>query len=100
MRCGGPGTAPGPRRVSPRDGSARRVAAAGDDSARSISAPPAASPEASAAEARSEWKGEKGFTPKLADYAAKLRYEDIPAPVRQRIKDCIADTVAVIVYGG
>src|SRR3569832_2484222 len=45
-------------------------------------------------------KGESGYTPKLAAYAAGLRYEDIPAQVRQRIKDCITDTVAVILYGG
>jgi 2-methylcitrate dehydratase PrpD len=55
---------------------------------------------ASAAQAAEAPKGESGFTPKLAEYAAKLRYEDIPAPVRQRIKDCITDTVAVIIYGG
>ncbi|HEX3483660.1 MAG TPA: MmgE/PrpD family protein [Micropepsaceae bacterium] len=45
-------------------------------------------------------KGERGYTPKLAGYAAKLRYEDVPTEVRQRIKDCITDTVAVILYGG
>ncbi|HXJ03079.1 MAG TPA: MmgE/PrpD family protein [Micropepsaceae bacterium] len=45
-------------------------------------------------------KGERGYTPKLANYAAGLRYEDVPAEVRQRIKDCITDTVAVILYGG
>ena len=45
-------------------------------------------------------KGESGYTPKLAAYAAGLRYEEIPAEVRQRIKDCITDTVAVILYGG
>lgn len=53
---------------------------------------------ASAAETRG--KAESGYTPKLADYAARLRYEDIPGEVRQRIKDCITDTVAVIIYGG
>src|SRR6266436_3917755 len=37
-------------------------------------------------------KGESGYTPKLAAYAAALRYEEIPADVRQRIKDCITDT--------
>ncbi len=45
-------------------------------------------------------KGERGYTPKLAAYAAGLKYEDIPAQVRQRVKDCITDTVAVIIYGG
>ena len=45
-------------------------------------------------------KGERGYTPKLAEYAANLRYEDVPAQVRQRIKDCITDTVAVVIYGG
>jgi 2-methylcitrate dehydratase PrpD len=53
-----------------------------------------------AAEAASAPKGERGYTPKLAAYAAGLRYETIPAEVRQRIKDCITDTVAVILYGG
>ena len=35
----------------------------------------------------------------LARYAAALRYEDIPEPVRQRAKDCIADTIATIAFG-
>ncbi len=55
-------------------------------------------PSARAAEAAP--KGESGYTPRLGDYAAKLRYEDVPPEVRQRIKDCITDTVAVILYGG
>lgn len=38
-------------------------------------------------------------TIRLAAYAAQLRYEDIPPDVRQRAKDCITDTVAVIVQG-
>ena len=38
-------------------------------------------------------------TVQLAEYAAKLRYEDLPADVVQRAKDCITDTVAVIVLG-
>ena len=38
-------------------------------------------------------------TVRLATYAAQLRYEDIPAAVVQRAKDCITDTVAVIVQG-
>jgi hypothetical protein len=40
-----------------------------------------------------------GQTVRLAEYAAGMRYEDIPAEVRQRIKDCIADTVGVILFG-
>ncbi|MEA2824730.1 MAG: hypothetical protein QOF03_1212 [Alphaproteobacteria bacterium] len=54
---------------------------------------------ASAAETAAP-KGESGYTPKLAAYAAALRYEEIPPEVKQRIKDCITDTVAVILYGG
>jgi 2-methylcitrate dehydratase PrpD len=38
-------------------------------------------------------------TVRLAEYAAGLRYEDLPAAVIQRAKDCITDTVAVIVQG-
>ena len=38
-------------------------------------------------------------TIRLADYAASLRYEDLPPHVIQRAKDCITDTVAVIVLG-
>jgi 2-methylcitrate dehydratase PrpD len=38
-------------------------------------------------------------TARLARYAAALRYEDLPGPVIQRAKDCIADTVAVIAFG-
>jgi 2-methylcitrate dehydratase PrpD len=41
-----------------------------------------------------------GYTTRLAAYSSSLRYEEIPAEVRQRIKDCITDTVAVILYGG
>ena len=40
-----------------------------------------------------------GYTTRLAQYASSLRYEDVPAQVRQRIKDCITDTVAAILYG-
>src|ERR1700686_1101520 len=39
-------------------------------------------------------------TERLAAYAVGLRYEDLPPAVVQRAKDCIADTVAAIVYGG
>jgi len=45
-------------------------------------------------------KTETGYTKQLAAYASSLRYGEIPADVRQRIKDCITDTVAVILYGG
>jgi 2-methylcitrate dehydratase PrpD len=38
-------------------------------------------------------------TVRLADYAAKLRYEDLPPPVVQRAKDAIIDVVAAIYYG-
>jgi 2-methylcitrate dehydratase PrpD len=38
-------------------------------------------------------------TAQLAQYAAALRYEDLPEPVIQRAKDCIADTVAAIAFG-
>lgn len=40
-----------------------------------------------------------GETIALAKFAAELRYEDIPPHVIERAKDCIADTVAVIVLG-
>src|SRR5580704_9150662 len=35
----------------------------------------------------------------LAEFAAKLRYEDIPAPVIAITKACIIDTVAVALFG-
>ena len=38
-------------------------------------------------------------TIQLAEYAACLRFEDLPPAVVQRAKDCIADTAAAIVYG-
>jgi 2-methylcitrate dehydratase PrpD len=38
-------------------------------------------------------------TERLGAYAAGLRYDDLPPAVVQRAKDCIADTVAAIVYG-
>jgi 2-methylcitrate dehydratase PrpD len=38
-------------------------------------------------------------TVQLAEYAAGLRYEDLPPAVVQRAKDCIADTVATILFG-
>src|SRR5579864_3519108 len=42
---------------------------------------------------------ETGQTIKLAQYATKLRFEEIPADVLQRVKDCVADTVGVILFG-
>jgi 2-methylcitrate dehydratase PrpD len=38
-------------------------------------------------------------TVRLAEYASDLRFEDVPNSVVQRAKDCITDTVAVIVQG-
>ena len=38
-------------------------------------------------------------TVRLAEYAAGLRYDDLPRHVVQRAKDCITDTVAVISQG-
>jgi 2-methylcitrate dehydratase PrpD len=38
-------------------------------------------------------------TRRLADYAAAVRYEDLPPTVLRRAKDCITDTVGAIIYG-
>ena len=38
-------------------------------------------------------------TVRLAEYAAALRYEDLPAEIVRGAKDCIADTAAAIIYG-
>jgi 2-methylcitrate dehydratase PrpD len=38
-------------------------------------------------------------TVRLAEYAAALRYEDLPAEIVRQAKDCIADTVAAIICG-
>jgi 2-methylcitrate dehydratase PrpD len=38
-------------------------------------------------------------TERLAAYAARLRYEELPPAVLQRAKDCICDTVGAIIYG-
>src|SRR5271170_183410 len=38
-------------------------------------------------------------TRSLADYAAALRYDDLPEAVIRRAKDCLIDTVAAISYG-
>jgi 2-methylcitrate dehydratase PrpD len=40
-----------------------------------------------------------GETIRLAEFAAQLRFEDVPAPVIQRAKDSITDTIATIVFG-
>ena len=40
-----------------------------------------------------------GETVRLAEFAARLRFEDIPAPIVQRAKDSIADTIATIAFG-
>jgi 2-methylcitrate dehydratase PrpD len=50
------------------------------------------------AKARSEPEG-NGQTIRLAEYAANLHYEEIPALVIQRAKDCMADAVATILFG-
>lgn len=54
---------------------------------------------AAAAESGSE-ENESGYTADLAEYATNFHLEDVPEEVRQRMKDCITDTVAVILYGG
>ena len=38
-------------------------------------------------------------TVQLAKYAAAVRAQDLPEPVIQRAKDCIADTIAAIAFG-
>ena len=38
-------------------------------------------------------------TVRLAEYAAALRYQDLPAPVVQQAKECIIDTVAAGICG-
>ncbi len=45
------------------------------------------------------WGNMANETARLAEYAAKLRYEDLPPEVIQRAKDCITDAVATIIYG-
>jgi 2-methylcitrate dehydratase PrpD len=40
-----------------------------------------------------------GETRRLAEYAAALRFADIPPPVLRRAKDCLIDTVAAAVFG-
>ena len=55
---------------------------------------------ASPAKAATAPASERGLTTRLAQYATALRYEEIPADVKQRIKNTIIDTVAVVMYGG
>jgi 2-methylcitrate dehydratase PrpD len=38
-------------------------------------------------------------TVRLAEYAAALRYQDLPAPVVKQAKECIIDTVAAAICG-
>jgi 2-methylcitrate dehydratase PrpD len=38
-------------------------------------------------------------TRRLAEYAAALRYDELPEPVIRRAKDCLIDTVAAIAFG-
>jgi 2-methylcitrate dehydratase PrpD len=40
-----------------------------------------------------------GDTARLAEFAAGLRYEDIPAPVLERARNTMCDTVGAIVFG-
>ena len=38
-------------------------------------------------------------TVRLAEFAVDMDYDDIPASVKQRAKDTIADTIATMVFG-
>src|SRR5258708_18957331 len=38
-------------------------------------------------------------TAQVAEYAAAFRYEDIPPDVVERAKQCIADTIATVIFG-
>src|SRR5262249_56190156 len=38
-------------------------------------------------------------TTHVAEYAARCRYEDIPPDVVERAKQCIADTIATVIFG-
>ena len=38
-------------------------------------------------------------TVRLAEYAAALRYEDLPATIVQQAKECIIDTIAAAICG-
>jgi 2-methylcitrate dehydratase PrpD len=52
---------------------------------------------ADAKDAQADTKG--GQTVTLANYAAALRYQDVPPEVLQRAKDGMTDAVATIIYG-
>ena len=58
-----------------------------------------AAPLAAVETARAAEAVETGQTVRLAQYAAALRFEEIPPEVLQRAKDCIADTVSTILFG-
>jgi 2-methylcitrate dehydratase PrpD len=38
-------------------------------------------------------------TRRLADYAVRLRYEDLPPEVLERAKNTIADTIGAMIFG-
>ena len=38
-------------------------------------------------------------TRRVADYAVRLRYEDLPPEVLERAKNTIADTIGAMIYG-
>ena len=61
-----------------------------------VTAPIAASP----AKAATAPAAQTGLTTRLAQYATALRYDEIPAEVKLRVKNTVIDTVAVILYGG
>jgi 2-methylcitrate dehydratase PrpD len=63
-------------------------------------APAAAHQEHAQESAHESHDASQHETERLAAYAAALRYEDLPPAVVQRAKDCIADMVGAIVYGG
>src|SRR5215475_2350830 len=64
-------------------------------------APPLMGAGAASAQTMPAHRGEETHheTERLAAYAARLRYEELPPAVVQRAKDCICDTVGAIVYG-
>jgi 2-methylcitrate dehydratase PrpD len=65
--------------------------------ANAADAPPQAADAKAAPAQDQDTKG--GQTVTLANYGAALRYEDVPAEVLQRAKDCMTDAVATIIYG-
>jgi len=75
---------------------AKLMGAAGAGLAAAAVRADAAPPDAAAG--RAEQEGAQA-TMRLAEYAAALEYESVPASVLQRAKDCIADTVATIISG-